>query len=112
VGFSLPILAHPFVVYLSTSPLGSHVGVTLWMYLLTLLGDTISQQTPSFSGSYTLSAHICNVSCTLGEEVFCRCIHWDRALPFCILIGCGIGLHILQRDVSLMRGGDYMYLWV
>lgn len=37
--------------------LDSHVGENLWVYLLTLLGNIISQQTSWSSGSYNLSTH-------------------------------------------------------
>lgn len=46
----------PTGALLFASHLSSHVGETLWVLLLMLLGHTISQQTPSPSGSFNLSA--------------------------------------------------------
>lgn len=43
------------VALLSPSRLGGSVDETIWVKLLTVIGDTLSQQTPFSSGSYTLS---------------------------------------------------------
>ena len=51
----LTVLLACSLVSLFTSHLGSHVGKTSWVQCLMSLGDTLSQQTPWFSGSHTLS---------------------------------------------------------
>lgn len=47
MGFCLFTLACLLVSFLFSLCLGSHVGETLWAWLLMLLGDPISQKTPS-----------------------------------------------------------------
>lgn len=46
---SSPMLACSLVSSLSSPPLGSNVSGTFWVFLLTLLGDNISQQISWFS---------------------------------------------------------------
>lgn len=55
--WSFPIsFSCPLASFLSSSYLGSHLGKTLWVCLLTALGSTTSQQIPWSSGSYNVSA--------------------------------------------------------
>lgn len=82
----------------------TEVGKTYWGYLLTLIGDTVSEQTPYLLSLKTISHPLLNLRCWCCVQL-CRCVHWNWALG-CILIGmvfCS-GLCPLQRGVSLMRG--------
>lgn len=56
-GLSPSTFSCPLVSFLLNSYLGSHVGKTLWVFLLTALGSTTSQQIPWSSGSYTFYSH-------------------------------------------------------
>lgn len=85
------------------------------MVLLTFLGDIISQQTPWFSGSSTLSIISSSV---LPEPSVQECfvdvstrtsptaLHFDWSW-FSVVVYI-----LLQREVSLMRSEGYTYLWV
>jgi hypothetical protein len=57
----------------------------------------------------------CNVPWDLSVGVFWECIHWGWGLQkytiWWAVVFCS-GLCLLQREVSLMRGEDYTYLWV
>ena len=50
-GLSPVHLSVSFVASLFSSCLGNHVGGTLCVYLLTFLGDTVSEKIPCSSGS-------------------------------------------------------------
>lgn len=75
----------PFSPFHITMPcLGSCADETLWVGLLTFLGDTIS----GFS-IFPSPLLQCSLS-PWAQEVCCRCISWNWGLPhLCILICCG-----------------------
>ena len=74
--FLQPTLAWLLLLSLFTSWLGSHICHILWVWLLTLPGDTVSEKTPWLSASYNLSTPSSNkFPEPLVWTLFCRYIH-------------------------------------
>jgi hypothetical protein len=72
----------------------SNVVENLWMNLLILLGDTVTQQNsfiPWILRSFCPPPcpSFCNFPQALSVGVICKCIHWDWDTQLFILISCG-----------------------
>jgi hypothetical protein len=113
MGFIPPTLACPSVSCLFGSPLDSHISKTLCVQFLMLLGDTISQQTLLSSGPYNLSPSFLQYSLSIWVR---KCvidaspatgIHYS-ALSLAVISSSAF--HLLQREFSLMRGEDCIFM--
>lgn len=82
--------------------LGSHVGKSLWVYLLTLLGHFISEKSPGSSGN----CNLCTPSSTVLHKSQVQHIHLLGLGPqhsvLIIVVVCN-GPSLLQKEVSLMK---------
>lgn len=84
----------------------SVVGETQRVWLLTVLGDAISQQTPRSSVSYSLSTLLPQCSLSWSLECFADVPFGARpqsTAVWLVVVFCS-GLHLLQREFSLEEG--------
>lgn len=100
--FFCPPSASQWLSSLFSSCVDSHVSETLRVQLLTLLADTVSEESLPSSGSCDLSTPS---SAVFPEGVFYRSVHWDWAPQLCILIGCGSVMVSTCCEETCLRWG-------
>jgi hypothetical protein len=101
-GFPQSTLACLLISSRFSSHLVNHIAETLWIQLLTLLGDTPLEQTPWSFASSGLPVASSQCSLSLGLVVF---------VDVSVKTGCHNSAPLLLWEVTLMRGEVYTYLW-
>lgn len=85
----------------------------LWVLLLTFQEDTLSQQASCSSGSYSIPTRLpqwslglryWNYAISIGTEI--------HNFTFWLLMIFSNGHHLLQKDISWIKGKYYTYLWI
>lgn len=103
-------LACTLLLSLFSQCLRSHGDEVLCVWLLTFLGDTLSQKIPcSFVFPYPLSQWSLSFRSRCFVDTFiCRL----NNSTFWLVIVFHNGFHLLQIEISFMTGEDYTYLLV
>lgn len=99
-GFPQSTLACLLISSRFSSHLVNHIAETLWIQLLTLLGDTPLEQTPWSFASSGLPVASSQCSLSLGLVVF---------VDVSVKTGCHNSAPLLLWEVTLMRGEVYTY---
>jgi hypothetical protein len=71
----------------------------------------------SINGRYNLKANsliLQLLTWALGAEMFCKYIRWGLVhnSEFWLVVVFPSNLCLIQREVSLVKGEEYIYLWV
>lgn len=82
-----------------------HSYLWVFIHLLRLLRDTMSQLNTWFSGTYNLSSSTMFPEWKV-KELFCRSTHWDWAPQLCVFFGC-----FLQWSSSIPKKGSVGERW-